>query len=626
MPVALVAALLGVASADSAGAQADTASPRVTAGPAITSSPASGDTYAAGEAIEVSLTFSEAVAVSGEPRLRLTVGERGRWARYSGGSGTAALTFAYTVKRADVDDDGVSIKKNRLELRGGTIADVDDNAARRKHPALPDQAGHKVNGSPTPPTEPVPEPDPAQSSEPEPAPEPEPARITAGPVIISSPAGGDTYAKGEAIVVAVTFSEAVTVDGQPRMRLAVGGRDRWARYDHSRQDATVLVFAYKVKGSDLDDNGVSIGADQLTLRGGSIADAADNAADLEHPALADQAGHKVDGDRRRAPVEHQQPPANRAPQFASATDTRSVMENATAGTAVGDAVTATDADNDTLTYGVSGSYSVEFFTIDTSGQISVAPRVWLDHEALPRHIVTVTVSDGKNAAGEADASVDDSIRVTVNILNNDEPGRIHFSSRAPAVGRQIRVSLSDPDRSVSEAAWTWHTSWTKASWESVGSGDTYTPAADDLGKYLRATVSYKDGSGSQAKTLRETLPRVGSLQPNAAEPVRDITDPSKAEVRFVSGNPPREGVTTLASLSVRAGIRVVQESWKWALSSSQDGPFTEIAGATSAAYTPVAGDKEKYLQATVTYEDITHGITTRVRSKAAKIGSHPAGR
>ena len=45
----------------------------------------------------------------------------------------------------------------------------------------------------------------------------EPPNITAGPVIISSPASGDTYGKDEAIVVAVTFSEAVTVNGQPRV-------------------------------------------------------------------------------------------------------------------------------------------------------------------------------------------------------------------------------------------------------------------------------------------------------------------------------------------------------------------------------------------------------------------------
>ena len=120
-------------------------------------------------------------------------------------------------------------------------------------------------------------------------------QITAGPAITSSPASGDTYTAGESIVVAVTFSEAVSVEGEPRVRLAIGDRDRWARYDHAQQDGTVLVFAYEVKKVDADEDGISIGKNKLKLNGGSIADADGNAANLKHPALAHQAGHKVSG-------------------------------------------------------------------------------------------------------------------------------------------------------------------------------------------------------------------------------------------------------------------------------------------------------------------------------------------
>ena len=148
--------------------------PKVTAGPAITSIPTSGDTYGEGETIEVSVTFSEAVTVTGEPRVILTVGDRNRWARYAGGHGTTTLTFAYTVKKVDVDDNGVSIKHNRLELwAGSSIAGIDNTAAHRKHPAVPDQAGHKVDGSPT-----------------------SPPTILAAPAITSIPTSGDTYGRG----------------------------------------------------------------------------------------------------------------------------------------------------------------------------------------------------------------------------------------------------------------------------------------------------------------------------------------------------------------------------------------------------------------------------------------------
>ena len=112
--------------------------------------------------------------------MRLAVGERKRWARYSGGSGATTLTFAYTVKKADADEDGVGIKKNSVKLNGGSIADSDGNAAKLKHPALPDQSGHRVNGEPparSEPVEPPAEPEPARQILQEPEPTPTPAPI-----------------------------------------------------------------------------------------------------------------------------------------------------------------------------------------------------------------------------------------------------------------------------------------------------------------------------------------------------------------------------------------------------------------------------------------------------------------
>ena len=58
-----------------------------------------------------------------------------------------------------------------------------------------------------------------------------------------------------------------------------------------------MVFSYTVAEGDLDDDGISIGANKLTLNSGSIKDAADNAANLSHDALSVQTGHKVDGVR-----------------------------------------------------------------------------------------------------------------------------------------------------------------------------------------------------------------------------------------------------------------------------------------------------------------------------------------
>ena len=76
----------------------DTTAPAVSS-LAISSNPGSDQTYAAGEEIEVTVTFSETVEVTGTPQLSLELGGGSRTAGYDSGTGTAALVFAYKVGR-----------------------------------------------------------------------------------------------------------------------------------------------------------------------------------------------------------------------------------------------------------------------------------------------------------------------------------------------------------------------------------------------------------------------------------------------------------------------------------------------------------------------------------------------
>ena len=62
---------------------------------AVTSDPGTDRTYAVDDEIQVTVTFSETVEVTGTPQLRLELGGGRRTADYEGGSGTAALVFAY---------------------------------------------------------------------------------------------------------------------------------------------------------------------------------------------------------------------------------------------------------------------------------------------------------------------------------------------------------------------------------------------------------------------------------------------------------------------------------------------------------------------------------------------------
>ena len=121
----------------------------------VTSEPGDDDTYAIGDTIEVTVTFDQAVTVTGAPRIKLRVGGGDavhlKWADYTSGSGNEALLFAYTVQADDFDDNGIYIAADELELNGGTIQSSDGTDANLDYPLQGGQSGHNVDGvRPTP--------------------------------------------------------------------------------------------------------------------------------------------------------------------------------------------------------------------------------------------------------------------------------------------------------------------------------------------------------------------------------------------------------------------------------------------------------------------------------------------
>ena len=110
--------------------------------------PAGGDAYQAGETIEVEVVFSQAVTVTGDPQVVLTMGDATRLAtHFSGPQPSRALSFGYTVQPGDRDEDGVSISANALRLNGGTIRLVDGvTDAVLNHTAVGDDPNRKVWG------------------------------------------------------------------------------------------------------------------------------------------------------------------------------------------------------------------------------------------------------------------------------------------------------------------------------------------------------------------------------------------------------------------------------------------------------------------------------------------------
>ena len=127
--------------------------------------------------------------------------------------------------------------------------------------------------------------------------------LTFSSLAITSDTGDDdstwdddgVYVIGDAIETTVTFSDDVAVTGAPQLELDIGGAARAAEYKST--EGSKIVFSYTVAEGDSDTDGIAISENKLTLNGGTIKDADDNAANLAHDALAAQPSHKVDGIR-----------------------------------------------------------------------------------------------------------------------------------------------------------------------------------------------------------------------------------------------------------------------------------------------------------------------------------------
>jgi hypothetical protein len=91
--------------------------------------------YGLGQAIDITVTWDEAVTVTGTPGVTLETGATDRQADYLSGSGTATLTFRYTVQAGDASPDLDYVGQNALALNGGTIEDAAGHDANLVLPA-----------------------------------------------------------------------------------------------------------------------------------------------------------------------------------------------------------------------------------------------------------------------------------------------------------------------------------------------------------------------------------------------------------------------------------------------------------------------------------------------------------
>ena len=409
-------------------------------------------TYALGESVRVRVTFSEAVELDtagGTPRLNIDL-DPAYWgtkpAAYEGGSGTAELVFAYEVVQPNLSTQGVAVLADTLEANGCTIrAAADGKDVRLSHTGLGHDAAHKVDWRLAP-----------------------AGTVSVTAVAVASDAGDDdTYALGDRIRVQVTFGEAVSVTGAPRLKIDMDPAHwgaKWAAYEGG-DGTTELVFAYEVAEPNESTGGIAVLANTLELNGGTIRSASGDAdAHLSHAGLGHDPAHKVDWQLTPAPD-------TTAPALVAVSAVR---------------VSSSPASGDTYALGETIRVSVAFGdAVEVSGSprltIDMDPAYWGEHQAVYE-------------SGSGTSSL--TFAYTVVQPNLSTQGVAVLANTLAANGGTIR-SASGTDADLSHAG-LGHDAAHKVDWRSGLASVTAvtvssTPASGDTylhGETIRVTVAF----------------------------------------------------------------------------------------------------------------------------------------
>ena len=232
--------------------------------------------YRIGDEVQVTVTFSENVTVTGSPQLELATDPRNRTAAYESAEGSGVV-FSYTVAQGDWDNNGIAISANKLTLNGGSIKDAANNDADLSHNALAAQDGHKVDGV-----------------------RPTLSRLY---FVGNSDGSNGAYTTGGELTIIAKFTERNgpirgSVSGPPQVKLDLGGEEKAASWDYSLRfndkRTDVAYFSYVVQEGNLDSDGPAISTDSVELNGGFIRDAAGNDAVLTHSAVTSGTDFIVD--------------------------------------------------------------------------------------------------------------------------------------------------------------------------------------------------------------------------------------------------------------------------------------------------------------------------------------------
>lgn len=226
-------------------------------------------TYKLGDVIYFNLNFNTNVDVTGFPILDMELDSSSPASvdiLYNAGSGTDSLVMRYVVQNGDLDEDGITLV-SPLDLNGGTIQDINlTNANLDITTAIAalDTSSIFIDGVP--------------------------------PTVTSiTPPADDDYEAGQDLDFILNFNEPVdVVGGVPSIDLDIGSNVT-ATYV-SGTGTNALTFRYTVQIGDQDFDGVELLANDISLNGATLEDAATNSAILDiSGVIPNTPGVTIDG-------------------------------------------------------------------------------------------------------------------------------------------------------------------------------------------------------------------------------------------------------------------------------------------------------------------------------------------
>ncbi len=253
---------------------------------------------------------------------------------------------------------------------------------------------------------------------------------------------------------------------------------------------------------------------------------------------------------------------------------------------------------DRLLYTLSGPDAMYFGIYRATGQIIL--QEILDFEFLPTgkkyFNVKVTATDR--------AGLSDTTDVKINVVDIDEPPE-------HVIGVSVLgQSVSNYAENGTAAVGTYEADGTNAEnarWSLSGADGSRFMVAPTSG--MSTMLSFRsppnfetpaDAGGDNVYMVTIQV-REGADDPATMDVAITVTNVEEGGT--VTLTPPRPSVGTGITATLEDMDIVSSESWQWASSTAMDGTFTNISGATSDTYTPVAADAGLWLRATATYTD-----------------------